>query len=76
MGLLASLPSLFAVLAAYLKLKADVREVHLSLNSRLTELLEQTTLAAHAAGREEAAASIAAAHRGPPGPAPYPGGSS
>jgi hypothetical protein len=48
-------PTVFAFFA-WLKSKensGDIKEIHVSLNSRLTELLEANKEAAHAAGRQE-----------------------
>jgi hypothetical protein len=48
--------TLLAALIAFIqsvKNSTAIREVHLSLNSRLTELIQATKVAAHAAGKAE-----------------------
>jgi len=51
-AIVAAIPGTLSVLVS-LRNKRDIRELHLAVNSRLTELLEQTAKASHAEGRAE-----------------------
>ncbi len=51
-ALIAAIPSTIGALVG-LRNKRDIRQLHLDVNGRLTELLEQTARASHAEGKAD-----------------------
>jgi hypothetical protein len=51
-SILSALGGLGAVVTSWMN-KSKIQEVHLTVNGRLTELLEKTRIVAHAEGRAE-----------------------